>query len=135
MPEIEHINTGNVFKVSEKPRFHGGIWECGDQRFTDPTGTEYQALTDVTLPPTVGVIAFIRLFTQAERNKARELRATNPNIDDFWRQLEDPRTLEVVMALPSIQQDIEDTLVAVKAAGVDLDVAIRKAEILSGQVH
>jgi len=86
-------------------------------------------------PPTVGAIAFQRLFTRAERVKARELRAVDPELDDIWRQIEDPRTDVVVMALPSIQEDIEYTLSAVKAAGLDVDVAARKAEILSGQIR
>lgn len=88
-----------------------------------------------SLPPTVGVIAFQRLFSRQERIKARELRSTDPQVDDFWRQLDDPRTDVVVMALPSIQDDIEYTLQALKEAGLELDVAVRKAEILSGQIR
>lgn len=87
------------------------------------------------IPPTIGAIAFQRLFTRAERVKARELRATDPELDDIWKQIEDPRTDVVVMALPSIQEDVEYTLDAVKIAGLAIDVAARKAEILSGQIR
>lgn len=88
-----------------------------------------------SMPPTVGAIAFMRLFTRQERAKARELRANDLELDDIWKQLEDQRADVVVMALPSIQEDIEYTLQAVKAAGLEIDVAARKAEILSGQVR
>lgn len=87
-----------------------------------------------TVPPTVGAIAFMRLFTSDERVKARQLRSTDLKLDDFWMQLEDPRTDVVVMAIPSIQADIEYTLNALKNDGMDIDVAMRKAEILLGQV-
>lgn len=85
--------------------------------------------------PTVGAIAFQRLFHIDERVKARELRVNDPKLDDIWRQLEDPRTDVVVMALPSVQADIEYTLQAVKAAGLTLDVEARKAQILSGKLQ
>ena len=86
-------------------------------------------------PPTVGAIAFMRLFTREERTKARELRANDPELDDIWRQIEDPRTDVVVLALPSVQDDIEYTLMAIKASGIDIDVPARKAKILMGEVQ
>jgi hypothetical protein len=114
-----------------------GAWIAGDQRFSDDTGGEYNFTPDaeVALPPTLGAIAFQRLFTRAERVKSRELRATDANLDDIWRQIEDPRTDVVVMALPSVQEDIEYTLQAVHDAGLDIDIAARKAQILAGQIR
>lgn len=136
MPKIKNLASSEIIEVSEAPVWIGGVWECGDRRFTDETGDQYQVVLDsaTLLPPTLGAIAFMRMFTPDERVKARQLRATDLQLDDFWRQLEDPRTDVVVMALPSIQADIEYTLEAVKAAGVNLDVAARKATILSGEI-
>lgn len=117
------------------------IVECDDATvagfFYDPVSGEFSPPTPPVsnAPPTVGAIAFQRLFTRAERVKARELCANDPDLDDIWKQLEDQRADVVVMALPSVQEDIEYTLNAVKAAGLEIDVAARKAEILSGQIR
>lgn len=109
---------------------HG--WIVSDAVFVDPTKSMHVIAIG---SPTVGAIAFQRLFTVEERIKARELRASDQKLDDFWRQIEDPRTDVVVMALPSIQDDIEYTLLAVKEAGLEIDVAARKAAILTGEVQ
>jgi hypothetical protein len=42
MLTIKHISSGNIFTVSDTPVLTGGIWECGNQRFTDASGTEYE---------------------------------------------------------------------------------------------
>jgi hypothetical protein len=42
MAVIEHIDTGEQFIVNENPAFSGGIWECGDRRFTDEQGEQYR---------------------------------------------------------------------------------------------
>jgi len=125
-------NNNAIHQSQTRPEWVRGIWECGDRRFVDTDQIDYELVVD-SIPPTVGAVAFIRLFTLDERVKARELRATDPKINDFWAQLDDPRVTEVVMALPSIQSEVEYTLSAINAAGVTLDVQARKAEILSGQ--
>src|SRR5687768_3918964 len=106
-----------------------GMW---NQRFVDPDGSLYEPII-TTVPPTVGPIAFMRLFTVDERVKARELRTTDLKLNDFLMQLENPRTDAVVMALPSIQAEIEYVLEAINNAGLTIDVQARKAEILTGQ--
>ena len=85
-------------------------------------------------PQKIDVISFKLLFTSPERIKAKELRATDPVIDDFWSILDDQRTQNVDMALTSIQQAIMYTLNAIDAAGLETDVAARTAAILSGRV-
>jgi hypothetical protein len=92
-----------------------------------------QSLT--TASKVVGPIAFQLLFTAQERVKAKELRAADPFLDDFWRILDDPRTDMVDLSLASTQEAVEYTLTAVKAAGVVVDVAARKAEMLTGRVR
>lgn len=108
-------------------------WLVDDTQYPDPDKEFIVDPPVASIPPTVSAIAFMRLFTGDERVKARELRATDPKIEDFWTQLEDLRVTEVVMALPSIQAEIEYTLTAINAAGVTIDVQERKAAILSGQ--
>ena len=83
----------------------------------------------------VGPLAFKLLFSAPERVKAKQLRSTDDFLEDFWGLLDDPRTDVVDMALGSVQAAIEYTLTAVKAAGVELDIPTRKAEILAGQVQ
>lgn len=86
------------------------------------------------VPPKVGPIAFKLLFTAPERITAKQLRASDLGMDDFWGLLDDPRTDVVDLSLASTQGAIEYTLTKVKANGVDVDVPARKAEILTGVV-
>ena len=135
MPQIKHIESDTLINVELPPVFKGGIWECGDQRFTDPAEELYETVIDAT-PPTVTVTHFLLLFSSDERVKARELRGTDKKMDDFWRIIEDPRLLEVHLSLPSVQNGIEYTLTAVKAAELTgLDITVRKGEILSGKLR
>ena len=88
-----------------------------------------------TAYPKVGPIAFKLLFSAPERIKAKQLRSTDDFLEDFWGLLDDPRTDVVDLGLGSMQAAVEYTLTAVKAAGVELDIPARKAEILAGQVQ
>lgn len=132
MAAIKNNLTDEVIIVAETPRFINGIWECGDQRFTDPDGADYSPV-----PPgfKISPIAFKLLFTPAERIKAKQLRVDDPVLEDFWGLLDDPRTDVVDLELTSVQNAVEYTLTKVKAAGVDIDVEVRKAEIFAGQVQ
>lgn len=130
MPRIKNNVTGEVLTVSETPRFVAGMWECGDQRFTDPHGTDYTP--EGADYPKVGPIAFQMLFTPQEMIAADELKATDKVLASFWKLIDDPRTDVVDLGLESVQNAIEYTLTAVKNAGVDVDVPARKAAILSG---
>lgn len=48
MPFIQNTETGETLAVAQEPRLVDGIWECGDQRFTDLDGTLYKP---VPAPP------------------------------------------------------------------------------------
>lgn len=133
MPQIRHIESGVTYEVAKNPLLVDWVWECGDRRFVDPDGSLYEPIF-AFIPVTVGVIEFSLLFTTAERVKTRELRATDSTINDFWLLLEHPKTENVVMALPLVQANIQYTLEAIDAAGIDIsDIPARKAQILSGQ--
>lgn len=96
---------------------------------------ERAAVEPTTSYPKIGPIAFKMLFASKERIKAKQLRETDENIEDFWALIDDPRTDIVDLGLPSVQQAVEYTLTAVKAASVEVDVEARKAAILAGQVQ
>jgi hypothetical protein len=69
MYKIKQIEGGAVFTVSAAPVLVGGIWECGDQRFTDPSGTEYEVI-EATAPfidKRITRLAFRKRFTQEEK--------------------------------------------------------------------
>lgn len=82
--------------------------------------------------PKVGPIAFQMLFTPAEMIAADELKATDKVLASFWKLIDDPRTDVVDLGLESVQNAITYTLDAVKNHGVDVDVPVRLAAILSG---
>lgn len=101
-----------------------------DNSWSAPASSQQPAAEPIY--PIVGVIAFKMLFTQPERIKSDELRASVKEIDDFWKLIDDPRTDIVNLNLESVQAAVEGTLTAIKAAGVEVDVPARKAAILSG---
>ena len=55
MPQIKHIASGNIIEVSDFPVLSGSIWECGDRRFLDESGTQYEALP-WTPPPILPLV-------------------------------------------------------------------------------
>lgn len=107
-------------------RLNGEAWEAPSAPEPAPAPEPVQTY------PTVGPIHFKMLFTAAERLKAKELCASDPMLDDFWELIEDPRTDVVNLSLQSVQAAVQCTLEAVKAAGVEVDVPVRKAAILTG---
>lgn len=128
MPQIRHIESGNIYTVSQTPVYTGGVWECGDQRFID-SGGKYDVPVDNA--GEISKIRFLLQFTSAERVKARSLRATDAVLDDFWLVLEASDTVN--LTLPMVQNGIEYTLTEIKNNGFPaLDVAARKAEIIAG---
>lgn len=104
----------------------GTVWTIAVQEVQPEVGQ---------IPPAVGPIRFQMLFTPQEASKANELRNIDAILAAFWKLVDDPRTDVIDMALESVQNAIEYTLSVVKAAGVDVDVAARKAEILTGVLN
>jgi hypothetical protein len=77
MNQITHKETGNVFNVAAAPRLVAGVWECGDRRFVDPTGEDYEPTPQPMLP-----MAFYLAFTPAERIQIKT--STDPVVQEFW---------------------------------------------------
>ena len=133
-----YIRNGQVDHISDSPNEELSAanavihFECecaiGDtfdgEKFTPP-------VIDL-VPPTVDRVCFKMLWSSAERVAIKKLRTTDATIADFWELLEDPQTTIVRMHLMSVRGAIEYTLMALKVSGLDIDVSIRKADILSG---
>lgn len=100
MPTLRENATGRDILVQQTPRLVAGIWECGDQRFTDETGTQYSTVDDF---PVVGPIAFFLLFYPQELVAIDSARVQDALIRVFWRILEDTRTVEVDFRLPLVR--------------------------------
>lgn len=132
MWKIKNIETGEALDCPVRPEWIGGIWECGTFRITDVGGKEYEIVSPPPVYPKVGPIHFQMLFAPAEMVAAEELRVTDKVLASFWKLIDDPRTDTVDLSLASVQNAIEYTLTVVKAAGVELDVQARKAQILTG---
>lgn len=108
-------------------------WVLTDGAWSAPTATELPEAPEVAQSyPTVGPIHFQMLFTSQEAVAAEGARTTDPVLNRFWKLIEDPRTDVVNLGLQSVQDAVEYTLTVALAAGVELDVQARKAQILSG---
>lgn len=122
MYQIKHISSNTIINVASEPFLSGGIWDCGDQRFSDPAGDQYE-IAPVNVPATISVITFKLLFPIANRVAINAARSTNATIEDFYSLLDDPRTTTVDLALPAVQEMI-DYLVAQTLITTELRDAI-----------
>ena len=102
MAQIKELATGTVFNVAQEPEWVSGIWECGDQRFTDPEKNLYAPVVSQSIP-LIGPIAFQMLFKVDELVAIDAAKETNAAIRIFWKLLDDPRTDYVDRNLESIQ--------------------------------
>lgn len=110
MSQIKHIASNTIITVSSEPVYNSGVWDCGDQRFSDPAGDQYE-IVSINTPVKISVIEFKLLFPKERRVAINAARATNATIEDFYSLLDDPRTTTVDLALPAVQEMI-DYLVA-----------------------
>ena len=127
MTQIKELATGTVFNVAQEPEWVSGIWECGDQRFTDPEKNLYAPVVSQSIPP-IGPIAFQMLFKVDELVAIDAAKDTDAAIRIFWKLLDDPRTDYVDRNLESIQTMLKN----LEADG--LIGSGRAEEILHGSV-
>lgn len=85
-------------------------------------------------PPTVGPNEFYFLWTMAEQVAIEAIREADPGVKLFMRRLDDPRTTEVVLADPMVQEAIQHTVEQLVEAGVIAaeDADARAAAIIAG---
>lgn len=105
-------------------------WSVTAGKWSAPAPVE--PTTPAPVYPKVGPTHFQMLFEPAEMVAAEELKATDKVLASFWKLIDDPRTDVVDLGLQSVQNAIEYTLTAINAAGVAVDIPVRKAAILSG---
>lgn len=63
MAKIRHIATGAVIVTTDNPIFRFGIWECGDMRFTDPDGAQYEVVS-LNVPEAIDPLVAIAILDQ-----------------------------------------------------------------------
>jgi len=80
--QIKNIASGEIDAVASLPLWIEGVWECGDQRFTDPAKTLYEMPTTLQLT----AMALYLAFTPAERIAIKK--STDPIVEDFWATYE-----------------------------------------------
>ena len=81
--QIKNLSSGAVYAVSQQPEWALGVWECGNQRFTDPSQTLYQALASY---PILTPMQFYLAFTPTERIAIKK--STDPDVMEFWATYE-----------------------------------------------
>lgn len=126
---ITELNTGQAITVSEQPCYINGVWECGDQRFTDPLGTQYEFIATAAQYPILTPMAFYLRFQVQERISIKA--SQDPVVKEFWATY-----LLALQTNSTIDMNRLDTRMALdymstEPAGTPILVAGRKAEILA----
>ena len=131
--EIKNKETGNTQPCTVRPLWVSGIWECGDFRITDQRGNAYEVV-ETFIPPTVSRPRFKMLWTSAERAAIKELRQTDATVDAFMELLDDPQTTDIMLALPSVQRDIQYVIAHMPVELVpENQRVVRFEKIIAGQ--
>lgn len=61
--KLKHIATDAVIAVASSPTWVNGIWECGDQRFTDVDSDLYEVAVDPVVEASPDLKAIARQLT------------------------------------------------------------------------
>lgn len=89
MWKIKEIETGNIFECQEQPVFTNGIWECGNIRITDISGSGYAVIPTDPTPvdiPAVSPRQVRQALTQVGLRNAVETAVATSSQDtkDWW---------------------------------------------------
>jgi|SRR6516164_394127 hypothetical protein len=99
MATIKDNHSGKVFQVSQNPVWIYGVWECGDQRFTDIDQSAYTPTLDYALQTPA---QFYGTFKVSEMVAIKD--SSDPYVKEFFarfqvfqagNQLIDPNTVTV----------------------------------------
>lgn len=87
MAKIRHVASGAVIVTAGNPVHRLGIWECGDVRFTDPDGVQYEVVA-LNVPQSVDPLAAIYLLDQMGLGAAYEswINAVLPTLPILQRE-------------------------------------------------
>jgi len=100
MSYIKRLSDGSLIAVAQAPVWINGIWECGDQRFTDPAQNLYQTAYTPLTPMTLYMA-----FTPSERIKIKA--SSDPLVMEFWAMYQ---------LSAQLQKDTDPNLVSVQEA-------------------
>lgn len=133
MNRIQNIETKAIVEVELEPVWVGGVWECGNVRFTDPDKAIYQAVPADVSPKQLTPVEFKMCFTSAERLAITAIRdnaehPASPTLKDVYSILDDPRLKIVDLGLQS-NLDLIDFLVSLNVL-----TSGRAAEIKDGVI-
>ena len=67
MYKIKHIASNTIIDTQIEPVFDGGLWDCGDQRLSDPNKDQYEIVPSDPVPAKVPAIGFKLLFPKEIR--------------------------------------------------------------------
>jgi hypothetical protein len=130
--QLKNIATGALQSTSVMPTWQAGIWECGNLRVTDVTGTAYIAVS-IPPPPILTPVRFKLLWTSPERVGIKTLRTTDAAVEDFMSLVDDVRLTEVDLSLTSTQNAIQYVLAKLPTSIVPVgQAAVRYAQIMAG---
>ena len=101
----------------------------------DQDGDQVPFVAPPPVPPTIGPNEFHFLWTIHEQVAIEQLRQDDLAVKLFMRRLDDPRTKEVVLADPAVQQAVRHTVEQLAAMGVieAAAVASRGDAIVAGR--
>lgn len=97
MPYIKNLSDGSLIPVSKEPVYANGMWDCGDLRLTDLSGTHYGPAY-----ASMSAARFMDCFTPAE--EIAIMGSTDPVVKVFVARLNraiaagqeiDPNTVSV----------------------------------------
>ena len=132
MAQIKRLSDGSLTTVALPPVWHNGIWECGDQRFTDPSQTLYQAVVSYSV---LTPMQFYLAFTPSERMSIKK--STDINVVEFWAtyqlasQLNSPIDPNLVSVQEALTYMATPTTATPPGAGILASTA-RIAQISAG---
>jgi hypothetical protein len=119
---LKSLNTGQEFQSSTRPVLVSGVWECSDNRVTDPAGNGFEVVeVGAVRSRQITVLAFRKRFTRSEKAAMEFAAIDNPSAPEQERRqaaamradfkdndaaefidLDDERTREGVMYLESV---------------------------------
>ena len=102
MAQIKRVADGEVFTVASDPVWIGGIWECGDQRFTD---VHCDAYTPVEQLPLLTPMTLYMAFTAQERIAIKT--SQDVLVKEFW---------DMYQISVALQKPTDPNLVSVREA-------------------
>jgi hypothetical protein len=136
MPQIKHLSTSTVITVAQTPNWLNGVWECGDQRFTDASGSDYEPVPEPVNYPLLTPGQFYTAITTQEWIAIKAL-TTDPVVVEFLARFQFLSSQPGAMIDPNsgtLQSDLAHMATATTATppGAGILAPVRVPQILVG---